>query len=151
MSAREIQISIDNATRELNTWSAELMRLNRELSSAKIGKRASLRKAIKNAEQAIADYNRQIKKLNDDLAKILKAEVKNQDNLELAKQGISPGAKIAESLGNVATQLTPLLTGSEHTKRAQLEAPKEETATKNNTMIYIIVAVAVLLLMKMKK
>jgi chromosome segregation ATPase len=151
MSAREIQISIDNATRELNTWSAELMRLNRELSSAKIGKRASLRKAIKNAEQAIADYNRQIKKLNDDLAKILKAEVKNQDNLELAKQGISPGAKIAESLGNVATQLTPLLTGSEQTKRAQLEAPKEETATKNNTMMYIIVAVAVLLLMKMKK
>jgi chromosome segregation ATPase len=127
------------------------MRLNRELSSAKIGKRASLRKAIKNAEQAIADYNRQIKKLNDDLAKILKAEVKNQDNLELAKQGISPGAKIAESLGNVATQLTPLLTGSEQTKRAQLEAPKEETATKNNTMMYIIVAVAVLLLMKMKK
>jgi hypothetical protein len=153
MSAREIQISIDNATTQLNAWSAELMRLNKELSSAKVGKRASLRKAIKNAEQAIADYNRSIKKLNDDLASVLKTEVRQQDNLELAKQGISPGAQIVSSLGSVASQIVPVITGGMDSTKKSADVLTETagtTGTKVNYLIYVAIAIVAFLMLKKK-
>jgi ABC-type transporter Mla subunit MlaD len=129
------------------------MRLNRELASAKVGKRASLRKAIKNAEQAISDYNRSIKKLNDDLASVLKTEARQQDNLELAKQGISPGAQIATQLGNVANQIVPSLVGTlDSTKRAAdaTTTQVQSTGSKVNYLIYVAIALAAFLMLKKK-
>ena len=148
MSVKALQISIDEATAQKNAWSAELMRLNTELGSAKIGARASLRKAIRNAEQQIQDSNRLIKKLNDDLARFLKAEVKNEDNLELAKQGISPGAQIAQSVGNVAQALAPVLAGNLATKRsADVSETPEQQKPMSTNIIYVVIAGIVLLLM----
>ena len=149
-ASRELQIAINDATTQKNVWSAELMRLNQELSKAKVGQRASLRKAIRNAETQIEDYNRLIKKLNDDLARVLKAEVKNQDNIELAKQGISPGAKIAETIGKSVEAITPVLAGQLQTKRST-DVNETPTEQKPNYMVYAIVAGIILLLMKMKK
>ena len=152
MSVKELETSINEATTQKNAWSAELMRLNSELSKSKIGARASLRKAIKNAEQQIQDSNRLIKKLNDDLARVLKFEVKNEDNLELAKQGISPGAQIAQSVGNVAQALAPVLTGSISDKRSAdaTEIPEQQKPMSTN-IIYVVIAGIVLLLMMKRK
>ena len=152
MSVKELETSINEATTQKNAWSAELMRLNSELSKSKIGARASLRKAIKNAEQQIQDSNRLIKKLNDDLARVLKFEVKNEDNLELAKQGISPGAQIAQSVGNVAQSLAPVLTGSISDKRSAdaTEIPEQQKPMSTN-IIYVVIAGIVLLLMMKRK
>ena len=152
MSVKALQTSINEATAQKSAWSAELMRLNTELGSAKLGARASLRKAIRNAEQQIQDTNRLIKKLNDDLASFLKAEVKNEDNLELAKQGISPGAQIAQSVGNVAQALAPVLAGSMSDKRSAdaSETPEQQKPMSIN-IIYVVIAGIVLLLMMKRK
>lgn len=149
MDSEQIQLAINDAVRQKDVWTAELMRLNKELASAKVGKRASLRKAIKNAEEQIADYNRSLKKLNDDLARVLKAEVKNADNLELAKQGISPGSKIAETIGKTAESLIPTLQGSLASKRsAELNM---EAQTEKPNYLYWLIGLAVLLFLMMKK
>ncbi len=152
MSAKEIQLNIDNATRQLNVWSAELMRLNKELSTAKVGKRASLRKAIKNAEQAIDDQNRSIKKLNDDLARVLKAEVKNEDNLELAKQGISGAGQFASSLTGIADKLIPTLQGNLESRKKSADIAEQslKETSKTNYLIYVAIAIAAFLMLKKK-
>lgn len=155
MNAEQLQIAISDATTQKNVWSAELMRLNTELAKAKMGQRASLRKAIKNAEQQIEDYNRNIKKLNDDLAKVLKASVKNEDNVILANQGISPGAKIADSLGSTLQSLVPVISGSLASKRSASADVPEQTESKGllsgNNLYYVIGAVVLLFLMMKKK
>jgi hypothetical protein len=150
MSAKELQIAVNEATTQKNAWSAELMRLNTELGKAKLGARASLRKAIRNAEQQISDSNRLIKKLNDDLGKVLKAEVKNEDNLELAKQGISPGAQIAQSVGNIAQSFAPVIAGNLASKRSAdaIDMPEQQ---KPMNMIYVVIAGIILLLMMKRK
>jgi len=150
MSAKELQIAINEATTQKNAWSAELMRLNTELGKAKLGARASLRKAIRNAEQQISDSNRLIKKLNDDLGKVLKAEVKNEDNLELAKQGISPVAQIAQSVGNIAQSFAPVIAGNLASKRSAdaIDMPEQQ---KPMNMIYVVIAGIILLLMMKRK
>jgi predicted nucleic acid-binding Zn-ribbon protein len=152
MSAKELQIAINEATTQKNAWSADLMRLNTELGKAKLGARASLRKAIRNAEQQISDSNRLIKKLNDDLANVLKAEVKNEDNLELAKQGISPGAQIAQSVGNIAQSFAPVIAGNLASKRSAdaIDMPEQQKLMSTN-IIYVVIAGIILLLMMKRK
>lgn len=155
MSAKALQIAINEATTQKNAWSAELMRLNTELGKAKLGARAALRKAIRNAEQQISDSNRLIKKLNDDLARVLKAEVKNEDNLELAKQGISPGVQIAQSLGQTAQSLIPTLVGTlESGKRAADATEQTITGTKSffkDYSIFIVAGIVLLIFIFKKK
>lgn len=155
MSAEQLQNAINDAITQKNVWSAELMRLNAELSKAKIGQRSSLRKSIKNTEQQIEDYNRNIKKLNDDLAKLLKASVKNEDNVILANQGISPGAAIANTLGQTAQSLIPSLTGAlDSGKRAADATSQTITETKSffkDNMMYIVIAVVALIFIMKKK
>jgi hypothetical protein len=154
MNVEQLTIALENAITQKDVWTAELMRLNAELSKAKIGQRASLRKAIKNAEQQIQDYNRNIKKLNDDIARVQKASVKNEDNVILANQGISPGAKIAESLGKTIENIAPVVAGSLANKRsasADVPAQTESKSMFTGNNLYYIIGAGVLLFIMMKK
>jgi len=87
-SSVDIQAALTSASKNLDSWTAELMKLNGSLVSAKVGKRGGIKKAIKNAEQQINGLEKQIRKLNDDLTKVARTEVRKQDDILLAEKGI---------------------------------------------------------------
>lgn len=153
-ASEALQKQIDDATRLKNQWDAELIKLNQSLLTAKFGKKNEIKKAIRNAEQQIKDYNRQIKKLNDDLASLLKVEVKHQDDVILAEKGIDPKKEMFDAFGKAIENLTPVLSGGLQNKRTA-DAPVENTNTKKSflegNMMYVLIGAVVLVFMLMKK
>jgi DNA repair exonuclease SbcCD ATPase subunit len=146
-----LQGQINEATKQKAVWDAELLKLNRDLLTAKFGKKNEIRKAIRNAEQQIKDYLRQIKKLNDDLASLLKAETKQQDNNIAAEQGRNPANEIIATIGGVVKDVAPVVSGSLQSQNKRSADVNTEVDTKKPNMMYIIIGAVVLLFLMMKK
>jgi hypothetical protein len=148
-----LQGQINEATKQKSVWDAELLKLNRDLTTAKFGKKNEIRKAIRNAEQQIKDYLRQIKKLNDDLASLLKTETRQQDNIINAEKGQNPTRDIFETVGNVVKDVAPVLVGTGTLPTADKRSADIPAGTdgKKSNMIYIIIGAVVLLFLMMKK
>jgi len=127
------------------------LKLNRDLLTAKIGKKGEIRKAIRNAEQQIKDYHRQIKKLNDDLASLLRRETKQQDNNIAAEQGRNPANEIIATIGGVVKEVAPVVAGSFQQQNQRSADVNTEVETKKPNMMYIIIGAVVLLFLMMKK
>lgn len=154
-ASEALQKQIDDATRLKNQWDAELIKLNQSLLTAKFGKKNEIKKAIRNAEQQIKDYNRQIKKLNDDLASLLKVEVKHQDDVILAEKGIDPKKEMFDAFGNAVQSLVPALTGTLNSGKRAADATTETiTQSKSffkDNITYILIGVALLIFILFKK
>jgi VIT1/CCC1 family predicted Fe2+/Mn2+ transporter len=149
-----IQKQIENLLIERGNQTKELTRLNSELSKAKALKRGSLKKAIRNVEQAIKKIDNQCDDLNKKVVQLEKTE--NQKIL--AHQGIDSRANLINSIGSVVGEAGKLASGlmgagglsaigvSKQDSKAKIaessakvEISENETKAKeSNTMLYII-------------
>lgn len=149
-ASEALQKQIDDATANKNKFGDELIKLNNALINAKFGKKNEVKKAIKNVEQQIKQNNILIKKLNDDLAKTLRTETRQQDNVILAQQGKSVASDIASTVGKAIETVAPLVAGNQQqTRSADVPTETEKKPFLSGNMLYIVIGAGVLLLMLM--
>ena len=156
-------------------FSSELMRLNGTLATAKFGKRGSIEKAIKNAEQEIANLDRSVKLKQDELTRLNKSQDKTertedrQDTKKTAyEHGIDPNAAWAgaatsgfTAAANAITSIVNPLSGVKPPMTKSTQGPGDQTTAfngspaeskpKDGLLMYLVIgAVALFLLMKKK-
>lgn len=155
--SNDIQKTIDQVTADRDKWSAKLMEFNAQLISAKKAKdKRRVKDAIKNAEQAINDLDKRLKKLDQDLSSSSKTETRNKHKDILAEQGISAGAEIAKTIGSTVQAVVPALLNGEPTNTTRsANASDPLQFVKDNKTYFIIggvvLAVIVLLFTMFKK
>ncbi|MEY2671327.1 MAG: hypothetical protein RLZZ577_1643 [Bacteroidota bacterium] len=153
-NSADIQRSIDSAIQSRKDWNAELLTLNKKLVDAKLSQRASIKKAIKNAEDQIKDLDKAINRMSNDLVKVSRTELKTQDDVILAEQGIVKGTQIIDSIGKAATNVTqsimgtaPVAEGGLPTTQRGLFDRKQDQDKSKQTMMYVYIGAALLLIM----
>ncbi len=166
--SNDIQSQITLVQADLSKWSAELMRLNGVLATAKGRVKNATQRAIKNAEQYVQDLTRRLRNLDADLSKAMKVEVKEKDNIILAEKGINQRGDNLKAVIQGATDITksimgsglvtnpnPLVTLDKRKETAEPlegeDAPGIFKSIKPTTMLIIGGAIIVLLLMFKKK
>jgi hypothetical protein len=161
-SSSEIQRTIDSAVSSRETWNAELLSLNKQLVNAKGTTKTRLKRAIKNAEDQVKDLDRSILKLNNDLKRVANTEMKQADNIELAKQGITPGKDIVNSIIGGAKDITGMLVNQSSGSLPITDKPTQKSADAPNganvtfegdakKKLYLIIGGAILLLILLMK
>ena len=156
--SNDIQLQINSVQADQNKWSAELMRLNGVLATAKGGVKNRTQRAIKNAEQYINDLSKRLKNLDGDLSKAMRIEVKEKDNILLAEKGIDQKGNIIKGISDSATSITESIMGGssnpiaiDSKRNASAEGGVTPEGMKSSTMILIGVGALVLIFMLKKK
>jgi hypothetical protein len=165
---KEFSSQLSELYRQRTSWNDKLSKYNDDLSKAKFGKRASIRKAIRNVEQQIKGIDRQV----DDVNRKIKQLEKVENDEILAKQGINAGAGRMEAIGGMigstaqlagslmgAGGLSAIGVGKQQAKAEQSKTEAiistnqttQETTKKNTTLYIIIGVVAVVILFMFKK
>ena len=155
--SNNIQNQIDLVQADLSKWSAELMRLNGVLATAKGRVKNQTQRAIKNCEQFINDLTKRLKRLDADLQKSMKTEVKEKDNILLAEKGIDQKGNMISGIATSATAITQAIMGgsSDPTimdkRKSTTETDTGTIAGMKPTTLYIIAGAVVVLFLMMKK
>lgn len=148
MSSSEIQSAIDSAVSSKNGWNAELMVLNSKLVTAKkLSEKRSLKKGIKNAEDQIKDLDRSIRNLSNDLKRMSIIDSRSESKNILAEQGLTKGSMLVDSVTKLATEVKPILQG---TQQNSIKKKVIASESKNKNIITIAIAVVLLILMAKK-
>lgn len=151
-------------TRQRSGVSAELLKLNGQLATVKkYSDKRRIQNAIKNYEQEIKRLDGLIKSTNEDVKRIELSENKFDAKTEAYKAGIDPNKAwsdaISAGIGSISSTVTAV-TGANAVTRAMGgdkgkpkpdassgDAPKGEPK-KDNTMLYIGIAIVAFLMLK---
>ena len=147
----------------------ELTKLNSSLSTAKLGKRAPIKRAIRNIEQQIKQIDKSIDKERNDLLR--QEKIHNQEIL--ANQGIDSRANMLQGISGIVGQsanlagsvlggggLSAVGVAKQQRKgtEATAEASKDIQESKSTAMLgmsknvmYALVAVVVILVLMFRK
>jgi hypothetical protein len=151
-------------TRQRSGISAELLKLNGQLVSAKTrSERKRIEAAIKNFEQEIKRLDKLVDDTNNDIKRVELSDNKFDAKTEAYKAGIDPNKAwadaIASGIGSVANTVTAV-TGANAVTRAvggdkgkpKPDAPKDDAPKgepkKDNMMLYIGIAIVAFLMLK---
>ena len=145
-------------TAQMQKLQDELLRLNAELAKSVFGKRASIKKAIRNVEQQIQKLSVTMRKTQENITEqTLAMQGIDQDSAKI--KGVSDIiGGVAQTAGAImgAGGLSQIATSKQETEQTRIktegetEQNKDTNKSKSNMIMYVVVGLVVVFLM-MKK